>query len=116
MESPCTYIVMQSPFYTYTAERWLRAELLQQLGRPEEARRWYGSIVQSSVYELIYLAPSHLERARLWERLGNRRRAASHYRRVVAVWKDCDAELRPAVDEAAARLQRIGSGARAVES
>jgi serine/threonine-protein kinase len=116
MESPCTYIVMQSPFYTYIAERWLRAELLQQLERYEEALRWYESIVQSSVYELIYLAPSHRERARIYERLGNRLRAASHYRRVVAVWKECDPELRPVVDEAAARLQRMGSGARAVES
>jgi DNA-binding SARP family transcriptional activator/TolB-like protein len=116
MESPCTYIVMQSPFYTYIAERWLRAELLRQLERYEEALRWYESIVQASVYELIYLAPSHLERARIYERLGNRLRAASHYRRVVAVWKACDPGLRPMVDEAAARLQRMGSGARRVES
>jgi tetratricopeptide (TPR) repeat protein len=116
MESRCTYIVMQSPFYTYTAERWLRAELLRQLERYEEALRWYDSIVQSSLYELIYLAPSHLERARIRERLGNRLHAASHYRRLIAVWKECDPELRPVVDEAAARLQRMGSGARTVES
>jgi tetratricopeptide (TPR) repeat protein len=115
MESRCTYIVMQSPFHMYTAERWLRAELLQQLGRYDEALRWYESIVQSSVYELIYLAPSHLNRARIYDRLGHRLRAASHYRRVVALWNGCDRELRPALDEAAARLQRMGSSGRMAE-
>ncbi|HET6577730.1 MAG TPA: BTAD domain-containing putative transcriptional regulator [Gemmatimonadales bacterium] len=112
MESRCTYVVMQSPFYTYTAERWLRAELLQQLERYEEALRWYASIVQSSLFELAYLAPSHLNRARIHDRLGDRLRAASHYRRVLAAWNECDPELRPVIDEAAGRLQRMGSGAR----
>jgi DNA-binding SARP family transcriptional activator/TolB-like protein len=116
MESRCMYVVMQSPFYTYTAERWLRAELLQQLERYEEALRWYESIVQSSLFELAYLAPSHLNRARIHDRLGDRLRAASHYRRVLAVWSECDPELRPAVDEAAGRLQRMGSGAKRVQS
>lgn len=111
MEARCTCIVMQSPFHMYTAERWLRAELLRQLERFEEALRWYDSLVQSSVYELIYLAPSHLSRARIHERLGNRLSAATHYRQVLSLWSACDAELRPALDEAAARLQRMGSGA-----
>jgi tetratricopeptide (TPR) repeat protein len=110
MESRCTLIVMQSPFYMYTAERWLRAELLEQLERYEEAVRWYASIVQSSLYELVYLAPSHLRRGRIQERLGDRQRAAQHYRRVVEVWGECDPELRPAVDEASARLRRLGTG------
>jgi tetratricopeptide (TPR) repeat protein len=116
MESRCTFIVMQSPFYMYTAERWLRAELLQRLGRHDEAVRWYESLVQSSVYELIYLAPSHLHRARIYDGLGQRLRAASHYRRVVALWKGCDPELRPAFDEAAGWLQRMASGGRMVEA
>jgi DNA-binding SARP family transcriptional activator/TolB-like protein len=116
MESRCTYIVMQSPFYMYTAERWLRAELLRRLERHDEALRWYESLVQSSVYELIYLAPSHLNRARIYDVLGQRVRAASHYRRVIALWHGCDAELRPAFDEAATRLQRMGSGGRLVEA
>jgi tetratricopeptide (TPR) repeat protein len=116
MESRCTSIVRQSPFYMYTAERWLRAELLQRLGRHDEAVRWYDSLVQSSLYELIYLAPSHLNRARIYERLGQRLRAASHYRRVVALWNGCDPELRPAYDEAAGWLQRMAGGGRMVEA
>jgi serine/threonine-protein kinase len=111
MESRCTCIVLQSPFYMYTAERWLRAELLQQLERYEEALRWYDSLVQSSLYELIYLAPAHLNRARIHERLGHRLQAAAHDRHVLSLWNECDAELRPVLDEAAVRLQRMGSGA-----
>ncbi|HEX6106822.1 MAG TPA: hypothetical protein VFZ26_14640, partial [Gemmatimonadales bacterium] len=108
MESHCTSVVMQSPFYTYTAERWLRAELLERLGRHQMAVRWYASLVQSSLYELIYLAPSHLHRGRIHERLADPARATSHYRRVVELWEGCEPELRPAVDEAAARLQQLG--------
>jgi tetratricopeptide (TPR) repeat protein len=115
MESPCMYVVRQSPFYTFVTQRWLRAAMLQRLERWEEALRWYESLVQSSLYDLVYLAPSHLERARIYDRLGNRLRAASHYRRVVALWKECDPELRAAVEEAATRLQRMGSGGRTVE-
>jgi serine/threonine-protein kinase len=111
MESRCSYLVMQSPFYMYTAERWLRAELLRQLERDDEALRWYESLAQSALYELIYLAPAHLNRARIYDRQGNRLQAASHYRRALTLWNECDAELRPPLDEAAARLRRMGSGA-----
>lgn len=111
MESRCSALVMQSPFYMYTAERWLRAELLRQLERDDEALRWYESLAQSALYELIYLAPAHLNRARIYDRQGNRPQAALHYRQVLTLWNECDAELRPALDEAGARLQRMGSGA-----
>jgi tetratricopeptide (TPR) repeat protein len=100
-------IVLQSPFYTEVAERWLRAELLQRLGRYDEAKRWYESLVQASLYDLICLAPSHLRRAEICERFGERNQAAEHCRRVVELWHDCDPELRPVVTEATAQLERL---------
>jgi tetratricopeptide (TPR) repeat protein len=109
-EAPCMQVVLQSPFYTQTAERWLRAELLQRLGRHQEALRWYRSIVQSSLYDLVYLAPSHLRRAEIHERLGEQEQAAGHYRRLLELWGGCDPALRPAVDEAAVRLDRLAPG------
>ena len=109
MEARCTLIVMQSPFYSYTAERWLRAELLERLERDEEALRWYESLVQSSVYDLVYLAPASLHQGRIRERLGDSAGAARHYRRVLEVWGDPDPELRPALEEATTRLLRAGS-------
>ena len=103
-------IVLQSPFYTQAAERWLRAELLQRLGRHEEARRWFESMTQSSLYDLVYLAPSHLRRAEIDERLGGHESAAEHYRRVVQLWGGCEPALSGVVEEAAARLERVGGG------
>ena len=104
--------VLQSPFYTETAERWLRAELLRGLGRHEEALRWYGSLAQSSLYDLIYLAPSHLRRGEIYERLGDSDQASQHYRRVVELWRECDSELRPMLAQATAGLERLGGAGR----
>ena len=43
-----------SPFYAGTYHRFLRAELLAELGRPEEAVRWWRTIAQRSPYEVIF--------------------------------------------------------------
>ncbi len=101
-------VVLQSPFYTETAERWLRAELLHSLGREQEAIRWYASLSQSSLYDLIYRAPSHLRRGLILESLGENDQAAEHYQRVVELWAECDPELRPMLDQATAGLKRLG--------
>ena len=101
-------VVLQSPFYTETAEHWLRAELLHSLGREQEAIRWYASLSQASLYDLIYRAPSHLRRGQILERLGESDQAAEHYQRVAELWADCDPELRPMLDQATAGLERLG--------
>jgi tetratricopeptide (TPR) repeat protein len=95
------------PFYIQTAERWLRAELLQQLGRYGEALRWYRCVCQSSLYDLIYLAPAHLRQAEIHERLGEPDHAAEHYRRFLELWKGCDPELRPMLGQASRRLEQL---------
>jgi tetratricopeptide (TPR) repeat protein len=43
-----------SPFYAGSYHRFLRAELLAELGRPEEAVRWWRSMAQRSPYEVIF--------------------------------------------------------------
>ena len=73
-------------------------------GRLQEAARWYDSFSSNSIFDLIYLAPSHLERGRIAERQGLIKEAASHYEQTVALWLDCDPELRSIPDEARARL------------
>ncbi len=100
--------VLQSPFYTETAERWLRAEVLHGLGREQEALRWYRSLAQSSLYDLIYLAPSRLRLGEICENLGDTDQAIQHYRRVVELWSECDPELRPMLMRATAGLERLG--------
>jgi DNA-binding SARP family transcriptional activator/tetratricopeptide (TPR) repeat protein len=88
-------------------DRFTRAEALQRLGRHQEALRWYGSFPDPAYSGLAYLAPSHLRQGEIHERLGNQKLAAAHYRRVLALWKDCDPELRPMVREVEDRLARL---------
>jgi len=88
-------------------ERYLRAELLYEMGRNEEAKSWFNSFAWSVSYEYIYRAPAHLRRAQICEQLGQTEEATEHYSRFIGLWKDCDEELRPAVDEAKARVRDL---------
>jgi len=92
------------PFYSEEGSRYLRAELLYQLGRDEEALQWFANGFQGSPHELVYMAPAHLRQAEIYERLGDTKRAVEHYSRFIHLWQNCDPELRPRVQEARARL------------
>jgi tetratricopeptide (TPR) repeat protein len=89
-----------STLYGLGEMRWLRAELLSRLGREEEALRWYATLAERAFVHLIYLAPSHLRRAEIYERLGQPGKAAEHYARSLELWSDCDPELEPLVVQA----------------
>lgn len=93
--------------YSQEHARYLRAELLYRLKRDVDALRWFDASLQGSPLELVYLAPLHLRRGQIYERLGEPAKAAEHYRRFIALWKDCDPELRGQVDDAASRLARL---------
>jgi tetratricopeptide (TPR) repeat protein len=49
-------LTVASPFFSLASQRFLRAELLEEVGRTEEAAGWYGAIAERSPYELIYAA------------------------------------------------------------
>ncbi len=100
---------MASPLYSQVFERFVRAELLFQLGRLEEARGWYANLVETSPFELPYLAMSHLRRAEIDERLGVLERAREHYTRFIELWQEADPPLQPQVDAARARLADLGA-------
>ena len=85
-------------------ERFLRAEALDRLGRPEEALGWLSSFTEHSAAGRLYLAPAHFRRGEILERLGRRREAAVSYRRFVALWRAADPELQPLVEEGRRRL------------
>lgn len=88
-------------------ERYLRAELLVHLGRPEEALRWYRSLTGAWWGERAYVASAHLGRARVLEELGRKEEAVEAYRRFVELWQDADSALQPKVEEARDRLARL---------
>jgi tetratricopeptide (TPR) repeat protein len=85
-------------------------EVLVALGRDEEALGWYQGLAEHDFFSLPYLAPSHLRRAEICEKLGRNDQAIFHYRRFLELWKDCDPELRPTLERARQRLDRLTAG------
>ncbi|MGD2152578.1 MAG: hypothetical protein PVG79_04870 [Gemmatimonadales bacterium] len=103
-----TDLTWASPFFSHGHERLLRAESLKSLGRDEEALGWFSSLPgMLSPFDLIYMAPAHFSQAEIHERLGRLEEAEARYARVVELWRDCDPELRPLVEEAERRLAAL---------
>jgi tetratricopeptide (TPR) repeat protein len=96
-----------SPVYSRGLPRYQRASLLASLGRSEEAIRAFGGFADNSLFDLIFVAPAHLERARLLERTGQSAAARQELEAFIALWRDCDPELRPALRESEAALERL---------
>lgn len=94
-------LTANSPFYTHEYEQFVRAELLYELGRYDEALRSYRGIADGLFHSG---APAHLRMAQIYERRGQREKAAGHYARFVELWKDCDPEFRPLLEEARRRM------------
>ena len=94
-------------FVSEAYDRYFRAELLQRVGREDEALGWYGSIAERAAYELVYLAPSHRRQAEIYARRDQPDLAAQHYRRFIELWSEADPELQPVVAEARSRLAEL---------
>ncbi len=101
-------LAIASPFFSAARKRYLRARLLHEAGRLQEAIKWYGSFTNVSVHDLTYAARSHFDLGQLYESLGEPERAAQHYARFIELWQDADPELRDVVDEAQQRLAALG--------
>ncbi len=102
------HLMSWSPFFSQPYERFLRAELLRTVGRGAEALGWLGSFASAeSPYDIVYRAPSYLRRGDIYTDLGQREQAITHYARFIELWKDCDPQLRPLVEEARTRLARL---------
>ncbi|HEV7837716.1 MAG TPA: hypothetical protein VGO75_06580, partial [Gemmatimonadaceae bacterium] len=83
--------------------RFLRAEILYDLRRDEEALRWYSS--QSEAFDAMYLPLVHFRKGQIFLRRGDKGAAAVEFRRFLDSWKDCDPELKPLTDIASAALR-----------
>jgi tetratricopeptide (TPR) repeat protein len=90
-----------SPFYLKEYDGFIRAELLNTLGRDGEALRAYRNIADQLFHSG---APAHLRLAEIYERQGDRQKAREHYARFAGLWKDCNPELQPLVEEARRRM------------
>jgi DNA-binding SARP family transcriptional activator len=98
----------RSMFFARSRERFLRADLLERAGRLQEAYAWYAAVPHGAWMDYLYLAPTHLRRGRILERLGDPSGAATHYREAVRLWHDPDPELAALRREAEAGLKRVG--------
>jgi hypothetical protein len=88
-------VTVASPFLSLAHERFLRAELLHELGRDAEALGWYGSIAERSPYELVYAGPSHRRRAEIFSSQGDQEAAEAEHWQAQTRWAKADAGLDP---------------------
>ena len=103
---------LESPFVSEAYERFTRAELLNEVGRYPEALKWFDHLVESSVFEFVYLPLSEFRRGEILNRQGDSKGATASYKAFVDLWRDCDPELRPMVDLARRRLEGLTTGAK----
>ena len=96
-----------SAFFGLGRERYLRGELLHELGRNDEALGWYRGLGEIFPYDVIYVAPSHLRQAEIHERAGRDADAVEHYERFIELWAEADPELRPMVADARRRVASV---------
>jgi tetratricopeptide (TPR) repeat protein len=94
-------VTVSSPFLSLAYQRFLRAELLHEVGRDAEALGWFGSIAERSPYELIYAAPAHLRRAEIFSAQGDSEAARAEHERLRILWAAADPELQPLTRTAA---------------
>jgi predicted nucleic acid-binding protein len=103
--------IANSPFFALTLERWTRAELLRGAGRSREAAGWYESMGEWRP-DIPFVVVARLRAGQLREAAGDAAGAMDAYRMVLREWRDCEAEVRPLRDEAAAGLARLTRGTR----
>jgi tetratricopeptide (TPR) repeat protein len=76
--------------YPQAFGRWLRAEVLRELGRDAEALRWYSTFPDPALHDLMFVAPSHFRRAQIHERRGEAEAATEHYGRFSELWSEAE--------------------------
>jgi tetratricopeptide (TPR) repeat protein len=87
---------------------FLRAELLREAGRFDEAAQWYRVAAD---HVIDYRAPALLRLCEIEESAGNVKAAREACAGFVALWRDADAGLQPVVEDARQRLARMNGAA-----
>lgn len=89
--------------YIQPYQRFRRAELLLGAGELGPALRQFGTFSAQHVHHLIYLAPSHLRRARIHRSLSDRETASYHRERAHELWRHADSPLEARLDGASSQ-------------
>ncbi len=99
--------LLRVSYFAEEPARYLRAEVLQRLGRDAEALDWLRYGFADTPTELAYLGPIHLAQGEIYERLSEREQAARHYQRFLQLWEHSDPALQPVVQDVRSRLARL---------
>jgi tetratricopeptide (TPR) repeat protein len=91
------------------SDRFLRAQLLQELGRDADALDWYRTIAQRASHEAVYRAPGEFAQAQIEDRRGNPALALAHYKRFREMWPQPAAEVAWMTAEADRRIVALVS-------
>lgn len=102
-----TFPLFWTPVYSTAFSRYLRATLLEELGRDDEALAWLASIAEGYHYDLPFRAPAALHMARIHDRSGRKIAAIREYERFLALYRECDPEFAPLRAEAEARIAAL---------
>lgn len=79
-----------SPFSGGARPRFQRGQVLEALGQPGEAARWYGSLRHMSAFDYPYEGMALVARAVLLDSLGRADEAEEARGRVLRLWSDAD--------------------------
>jgi serine/threonine-protein kinase len=99
-------VASYNPF-TEDYARLLRARALLALGRDDDALPWLVNGFDLAESDLVLRPHVALHLADIYERKGDRRRAAEQLDLFLRYWGDCEPRLRKIVDDARARLARL---------
>ena len=92
-----------SPIHSRSLQRYVRGVIAAESHLIDPAVGWLDT-EWNNAYDMIYIAPSHLRLARMFDETGDETKAIEHFTRFVEMWQDSDSELQPLVDNARARL------------
>jgi tetratricopeptide (TPR) repeat protein/TolB-like protein len=98
-----------SSLVSLSRERFVEGLLQEKQGLFEDAIESQSQFGGHSAFDWIYIAPSHLRRAKIYEQLGDLEKAAAHYKHFVTLWADCDDEFKPLLEEAKNRLGELST-------
>ncbi|HEY6909241.1 MAG TPA: protein kinase [Myxococcales bacterium] len=93
--------------YSRISEPWLRATLLDSLGRRHEALPMYDAFTFYGSVNPIFVPMAHLRKARILAAEGDKGSAIEHYSRFIELWKNCEPVERPELDRARAELAQL---------
>lgn len=98
-----------SIFYSHPHERYLRAQLLETLGRPGDALRWYESFDEMSPFDLVFLGPALVGAGRVLEASGRPEEASDRYREAALLLENAEGPYAEFGREAREALERLES-------